>query len=499
MINKIAIANRGEIAVRLLSTCEEMGLNPVLLYSSADENSLACRMSKEKICIGPADSLKSYLNVSAVIEGALSAGAQALHPGYGFLSESAELAKACENNDISFIGPSEKCLNLFGDKMLARKQAQKCGLPVVPGFFSVDSFELLQFAKKIGFPVMIKSAKGGGGRGLRIVHSEAEWDNLFASASREAKQACGSPEIFVEKYLASARHIEVQVFADCAGQVHYLFDRDCSTQRKHQKVIEEAPASHLLKAIQQEMASVAVKLLQSVDYRQAGTVEFLYHDKKFYFMEVNPRLQVECPVTELILGIDLVKAQILTAQGFPAFVSKNLPIEPRGHSIQCRIYAEDMKKGVPVSGSLGTCYFPHGSGRRFDMGYDTGDEVSGFYDSMIGKIIVWAEDRISAIQKMKWTLKNTIIFGLKTNINFLLDFMDQERFIKGEIDTKFVEREFLKSWKEPSSDLLDIKVLEQVRNAFKNSPLRDSKKIKSVDKNLFNPWQKDDQKKDQSV
>ena len=490
MINKIAIANRGEIAVRLLSCCEEMGLNSVLLHSSADENSLAYRMSQEKVCIGSADPLKSYLNTSVVIEGALGAGVQALHPGYGFLSESSELAEACQNNNISFIGPSIKCLNLFGDKILAKKQAQKCGLPVVPGFFSADSFELLQFAKKIGFPVIIKSAKGGGGRGLRVVHSESEWSESFSSACREAKQACGSSDIFVEKYLASARHIEVQVFADCAGQVHYLFDRDCSVQRKHQKIIEEAPVSHLPKAIQQEMASMAVKFLQSVNYRQAGTVEFLYQDKQFYFIEVNPRLQVECPVTELILGIDLVKAQILTAQGFPAFVSKNLSMEPRGHSIQCRIYAEDMKKGVPVCGTLGACYFPYGPGRRFDIGYETGDEVSGFYDSMIGKVIVWAEDRISAIQKMKWTLKNTIIFGLKTNINFLLDFMDQEKFIKGEVDTKFVEREFLKSWEEPSSDLLDSKLLEQVRSAFKSSSIKDSKKIKSGDKNSFNPWQK---------
>ena len=488
MINKIAIANRGEVAVRLLNTCEEMSLNSVLLYSSVDENSLACRMSQEKVCIGPADPLKSYLNVSSVVEGALSAGAQALHPGYGFLSENAELAKACQDNNISFIGPSVECLDLFGDKVLARKQAQKCGLPVMPGFSSADAFELLQFAKKIGFPVMIKSAKGGGGRGLRIVHSENEWSNLFSSACREAKQACGSPEIFVEKYLASARHIEVQVFADCAGEVHYLFDRDCSVQRKHQKIIEEAPVSNLSKGLRQEMASASVKLLQSVNYRQAGTVEFLYQADQFYFMEVNPRLQVECPVTELTLGMDLVKTQILTAQGFPAFISKKLPVEPRGHSIQCRIYAEDIKKGVPVSGSLGICYFPHGPGRRFDIGYETGDEVSGFYDSMIGKVIVWAEDRMSALQKMKWTLKNTIIFGLKTNINFLLDFMEQEKFIKGEVDTRFVEREFLKSWKEPSAELLDSEIVKQVRNAFKSSSLKDSKKIKSVNKNLFNPW-----------
>ncbi len=484
MINKIAIANRGEIAVRLLSTCEEMGLNPVLLYSSADENSLACRMSKEKICIGEADPLKSYLNISTVIEGALSGGAQALHPGYGFLSESAELAKACEDNGISFIGPPVKCLDLFGNKVLARKYAKKCGLSIIPGFSSEDSFELLQFAKKVGFPVIIKSAYGGGGRGLRIVQSEDEWSELFASAGREAKKACGSSEVFVEKYLTSARHIEVQIFVDCTGQVHYLFDRDCSVQRKHQKIIEEAPVSNISKSIRQEMASASVKLLQSINYRQAGTVEFLYHDKQFYFMEVNPRLQVECPVTELTLGIDLVKAQILTTQGFPAFISKNLPHEPKGHSIQCRIYAEDMQKSIPISGALGTCYFPHGPGRRFDMGYETEDEISGFYDSMIGKVIVWAEDRISAIQKMKWTLKNTVIFGVKTNINFLVEFMDQEKFIKGEVDNKFVEREFLQSWEEPDSNLLDFQVLEQIRNSFKSSSIKDE------DKKFFNPWQK---------
>ena len=486
MIRKIAIANRGEIALRLLSACEEMGLDSVLLYSSADKNSLACRRAKDKICIGAGDPIDSYLNIPAVIEGALSAGAEALHPGYGFLSENAELAEACANKDLVFIGPSAECLKLFGNKVSARKQAKRCGLPIVPGFSSPDPYQLLQSARQIGFPIMIKAVKGGGGRGLRVVHSEKEWQTAIDSAIRESQKAFNTDELFIEKYLPSAKHIEVQIFADSAGQVHYLFDRDCSIQRKHQKIIESAPVDTIPLTDRQSMAKASVKILKSVNYRQAGTVEFLYHNKQFYFMEVNPRLQVECPVTEQILGINLIKAQILTAQGFSAFTTKSA-LTPRGHSIQCRIYAEDIQKGLPLSGQLGSCYFPHGPGRRFDMGYETKDHIPGFYDSMLGKIIVWAEDRISAIERMKWTLKHTVIFGIKTNINFLLDLMEQEKFISGEASTRFVEKEFLPLWKEPDSNLLDPQLIFTLRQNFSKS-VSDNKQHPHTPDKTFNPW-----------
>ena len=487
-IKKIAIANRGEIAVRLISTCQEMGITPVLLYSSADQNSKAFRMCPEKVCIGPTEAKQSYLSIPAIIEGAISTGADAIHPGYGFLSEKAELAKACHKQDLVFIGPPENCLKVFGDKVLSRKQAIKCGIPVLPAYADPDRTteenpnKLLVEAEKIGFPVMIKSTQGGGGRGLRIVHSKAEWPEAFASAQRETKAAFGSSEIFIEKYLPSSRHIEVQVFADISGRVFHLFDRDCSIQRKQQKIIEEAPAL-LPKFIQQDMQSAAVELLQSVGYLQAGTVEFLYQNEQFYFMEVNPRIQVECPVTEMILGIDLIKAQILTAQGLVPFIQKTFT--PRGHSIQCRIYAENMEKQVPDFGRLGTCECPPGVNRRFDMGYESGDEVPGFYDAMLGKCIVWEENRSRAIEKMKRALSETIIFGLKTNLSFLQDLIFHEAFIKGKLSTRFIEEVFLPSWKEEDINSVEPKVISSLLETFSTS----EKKISfSQSKSYFNPW-----------
>ena len=482
-IRKMAIANRGEIAVRLISTCRESGIEPILLYSSADQNSKAFRMSSENVCIGPAEAEKSYLNIPAIIEGALSRRADAIHPGYGFLSENAELAKACQEKDLVFIGPPVNCLELFGDKVLSRKQAVKCGLPVLPAYTgkSEDSEKLLKEACKMGFPVMIKSKSGGGGRGLRVVSSKEEWQEAFTSSQRETKAAFGSSEVFIEKYLPSARHIEVQVFADVSGRVFHLFDRDCSIQRKHQKVIEEAPA-RLPLMVRQEMGSAAVELLKSVGYLQAGTVEFLYQDEKFYFMEVNPRIQVECPVTEMILGIDLLKAQILTAQGHAPFIQKTF--EPRGHSIQCRIYAEDMQNQVPVFGTLGTCQFPQGVNWRFDMGYDSGDEVPGFYDAMMGKLIVYEENRTRAVEKVKQALGQTIIFGLKTNLSFLQDVFSHEDFVRGEVDTGFIEKVFLPSWKEEGIQSVNPAVISALRRAFSVYVEGSSQ---STEKR-FNPW-----------
>ena len=483
-IKKIAIANRGEIAVRLISTCQEMGITPVLLYSSADQGSKAFRMSPEKVCIGPAPAVQSYLNIPAVINGALSQGTDAIHPGYGFLSENAELAKACEENNLTFIGPPIDCLKLFGNKVLSLHQAKQCGLPVLSSYTgsSLNSNQLLEEAEKIGFPVMIKSTCGGGGRGLRVVHSKEEWEEAFTSSQRETHSAFGSSEVFIEKYLPSARHIEVQVFGDVSGRVFHLFDRDCSIQRKHQKIVEEAP-SGLPLSIKQEMVLAAETLLQSVGYRQAGTVEFLYHNKKFYFMEVNPRIQVECPVTEMILGIDLIRAQILTAQGQAPFIQKTLA--PRGHSIQFRIYAEDMEKQVPVFGKLGTCVFPQGVNWRFDMGYKSKGEVPGFYDAMLGKLIVYEENRTRAIEKAKQALKGTVIFGLKTNLSFLQDLISHESFIKGEVDTNFVEKVFLPNWKEEGIQSVNPKVISTLRQAF-SSPVKQGDS--SFLKEQFNPW-----------
>ena len=485
---KIAIANRGEIAVRLISTCLEMGIQPVLLYSSADKNSMAFRLSPEKICIGPAEPKHSYLNVSAVVKGALSAGAFALHPGYGFLSEKAELAKACHEKGLVFIGPPVDCLHIFGNKALSRRQAIQCGLPVLPAYTGSGKEDppqiWLKEARKIGFPIMIKATYGGGGRGLRIVFSEEQWSEDLASAQREAKAAFGSSEIFIEKYLPAARHIEVQIFADVSGRVFHLWDRDCSLQRKHQKIVEEAPAN-LPPPVQREMSEAATALVKSVRYLQAGTVEFLYQAGKFYFMELNPRIQVECPVTEMILGIDLIRAQILTAQGLAPFAQK--PLEPRGHSIQCRIYAEDMQKQLPVFGPLSDCRFPHKVNCRFDGGYESGDEVPGFYDALIGKLIVQAENRVQALEKMKQALKEIVIFGLKTNVSFLRDLISHENVIKGYVHTRFVEEVFLKSWREKEVNSVDEQVLSALHRFFSAPPANQNFNQKK-ETYLKNPW-----------
>ena len=477
-IRKVAVGNRGEIAVRLLSACREMGLKTVLLYSAADKGSQAWRFSEENICIGPGNPLSSYLNVSAVINGALSAGADALHPGYGFLSESPALSSACEQNGLKFIGPSASCLTLFGDKLQAKKQAKACGLPLLSAYAPT-----LQEAQKIGFPVMIKSVHGGGGRGIRVVFSKDHWSETLAQAQREAQRACGSNLVFLEKHLPRARHIEVQVFGDSSGEVHYLFDRDCSIQRNHQKIIEEAPAPGLPSFVRQEMKEAAIKLMRSVSYQQAGTVEFLYQDEKFYFMEVNPRLQVECPVTEMILNLDLVKAQLVTAGGGAAFPDKNF--KPRGHSIQTRVYAEDSESQTPVFGTLGSVQLPSGIGRRADMGFESQDVIPEFYDSMIGKIIAWDETRPRTIAKITQTLKETLIFGVKTNLNLLQSLVSHPLFLSSQTHIRFVEDVFLKSFKPPC---LDSKTASDIYKAFEAARFVKGQGRPDAARMEFNPW-----------
>ncbi len=472
---KIAIANRGEIAVRAIRACKELDVTPVLLYSSADKDSLAYRLCEEKICIGDGDPLNSYLNISHVIKGTLSCGAKAVYPGYGFLSESADLALALENNSLVFIGPTVTCLKLFGDKVKSRQKAKALSIPVLPASYNPS----LKEAQKIGFPIMIKALHGGGGRGLRVVFTESMWTDALSTAKREAKLAFGKEDVFIEKFLPKAKHIEVQIFADSSGHIHYLFNRDCSVQRKHQKIIEEAPVSSISSSCLQQIKNLSIKLMESVSYKQAGTVEFLYQDSQFYFLEVNPRLQVECPVTEEILKIDLVKAQLLTALGHFPFIDKGF--FPKGHSIQCRVYAEDTIKQVPLFGKLHTCAWPVGGvGTRFDMGFESGDSIPVFYDSMIGKIIVWGENRLQAIKRMQETLKQVIIFGVKTNLSFLQDMLSHPHFIKSHIHTNFVTDEFLKSWEAPSISYIDSKVIDTVY-------LLAQKKL-TTPKTFNNPW-----------
>lgn len=442
--SRIAIANRGEVAVRIIRACEEFGIETVLLHSEADVGTRAYRMATKKICIGPSSTSESYLNIESNIKGALAGGAEAIHPGFGFLSENADFAEACEKAGLVFIGPSSDSIRLLGDKISFKNLAKQANLPLIPGYEGDDqSLErLLSEVEKIGLPAIVKAAAGGGGRGMKLIKTIAEAAELIESSKREALSAFGSDKVFLEKYLGHAKHIEFQVFADSNGVVKHLFDRECSVQRRHQKIIEEAPSPSLTDELRRQMGEVACRVMALGKYRSAGTVEFLLHEGKFYLLEVNTRLQVEHPVTEEVLGVDLVKMQILAAQGEPVF-QENQALAPRGHSIECRIYAENpFLGGVPSTGVLGKVIWPDGPGRRFEYGFEEGDEITSFYDPMISKVIVWDETRDRAIQKMKRVLKDSIIFGVYTNIPYLIEILSHPEFVQGTMTTQFIEKYF---------------------------------------------------------
>lgn len=441
---RVAIANRGEVAVRIIRALDEMGIESVLLHSQADVKTRAYRMATHRICIGGASTSESYLNIEANIQGAIAGQAQAIHPGFGFLSENADFADACENAKLIFIGPSGSSIRKLGDKVNAKAMAEKLGLPLVPGYQGENQelSQLVPQAEKIGYPVIVKAAAGGGGRGMKVLRSSSEAHELIESAQREAQSAFGSPKVFLEKYLDRAKHIEFQIFGDCTGRVIHLFDRECSVQRRHQKIIEEATSPSLTAELRKRMGEAACAIAEAAGYKGAGTVEFLLQDGQFYLLEVNTRLQVEHPVTELVMGVDLVKAQIKTAQGEPVFPEHDIRV-PRGHSIECRIYAEDPELGgVPSTGVIGQVLWPEGPGRRFDYGFDPEDEVTPFYDSMIAKVIVWDESRVQAIAKIQKVLSESVVFGVKTNIPLLKKIMDHPEFVKGTMTTRFMDQHF---------------------------------------------------------
>lgn len=478
-IKRIAIANRGEVAVRIIRACEEMGIETILLHSEVDVGTRAYRLADKKICIGPAPTSESYLNISANIEGAKAMGADAIHPGFGFLSENADFAQACIDAGIIFIGPSPQATKILGDKVSCKELAKKLGLPLVPGYQGEQqevSF-LVSEAKKIGFPVIVKAAAGGGGRGMKVLRDEAQSAELIESAQREAESAFGSRKVFLEKYLDRAKHIEFQIFGDASGRVISLMDRECSVQRRHQKIIEEALSPSLTPDLRRKMAEAAVLIASEAKYQGAGTVEFMLQDGQFYLLEVNTRLQVEHPVTEMVMGVDLVKAQILTAQGEAVFPESQI-IASRGHSIECRIYAENpYLGGVPSTGVLGKVLWPEGPGRRFEYGFEENDEVTSFYDSMIAKVIVWDETRPRAIQKMIKVLKDSVVFGLHTNIPYLIEILSHPEFTNGTMTTRFIENHFAdplkpielseaaKAFAEKSAKELAVKTVGEFNNS----------------------------------
>ena len=443
-IEKLAIANRGEVAVRIIRACQDMGIESVLLHSEADVNSRAYRMADERVCIGPPPVSESYLNIENNINGALSAEADAIHPGFGFLSENADFSKACVENQLLFVGPSAESIGLFGDKISAKRLVEKVGVPTIPGYLGEDQSlgRLIQEAEKIGYPVMVKAAGGGGGRGLRVIESSCEVKEAIESARREGKNAFGSDKVFLEKHLDHAKHIEFQIFGEAGGRIYHLLDRECSVQRRYQKLIEEAVSPSLNFELRQKMSEMAVEIARKAKYLGAGTVEFLLQEDQFYFLEMNTRLQVEHPVTELVLGVDLVQAQVLVAQGQSTMWNQS-DLYSRGHAIECRIYTEDpYKNGIPSTGILGGCHWPQGPGRRFEVGFDSGDEMTSYYDSMMAKVIVWDETRSRALRKMRRTLKDTIIFGLQTNIPQLQQILSHPDFVSGEMTTGFMAKHF---------------------------------------------------------
>ena len=445
MFNKILIANRGEIAVRIIRACREMGIRTVAVYSEADKDCLHTLLADEAICIGPAPSSQSYLNMERILSATVAMKADAIHPGFGFLSENARFAKLCQQCNITFIGPSAEIINRMGNKSEARNIMMQAGVPVVPGskepvYTAEDG---LVMAKEIGFPVMIKASSGGGGKGMRISRSEEDFTEHFNAAQLESVKGFSDDTMYIEKYIEKPRHVEFQIMGDKFGHVVHLGERDCSIQRRHQKVMEESPCEVISPELRKKMGEVAVKAAKAVNYENAGTIEFLLDkDKNFYFMEMNTRIQVEHPVTELVSGIDLIKEQIRVAAGEPLSVSQE-DIQIKGHAIECRINAENPKKHfMPCPGRITNVHIPGGNGVRVDTHIYNDYKVPANYDSMLMKLIVYDKDRASAIAKMRSALGEVIIEGIETNIDFQYEILENEAFQKGDTDTGFIEKYF---------------------------------------------------------
>lgn len=442
MFRKILIANRGEVAVRIIRACREIGIPTVAVYSKADENSLHVSLATEAYCIGPGESAKSYLNIPAIISAALVSGADAIHPGYGFLSESVDFAEVCKQHGITFIGPSSEAMLKASDKSKAREAMAAKNIPITPGTGIIDSVEKAKkFCKKVGFPVIIKASAGGGGKGMRVVNSLAELEENLVICKTEAQKFFGNPAVYMEKYLVNPRHIEVQVLADKFGNVVCLGERDCSIQRRHQKLVEESPSPAVNERTREKLMRAARRAVKAVKYESAGTVEFLLdNDNNFYFMEMNVRLQVEHGVSEMLTNIDIVREQIFIAAGEPLSIEQK-DIEFKGHAIECRINAEDPEnKFLPCPGKITGYAAPGGFGVRIDSHVYPDYEIPPHYDSLISKLICWAPTRKQAVRRMYRALKEYVITGVKTTLPFYLDLIENETFIKGDFDTGFMEK-----------------------------------------------------------
>ena len=445
MLNKVLIANRGEIAVRIIRACREMNIKTVAIYSDIDKDSLHTKLADEAICVGSAAPAKSYLNVKNILEAANVTGADGIHPGFGFLSENAKFAKMCTESNIKFIGPSAEVINLMGNKTNAKQLMKDAGVPTVPGSDGkLNSLEeAKKVAKKVGYPVMLKASSGGGGKGIRLCNNEEELTNFYDIVKQEAKVSFNDDELYLEKCIVNPRHVEIQILADEYGNCIHLGERDCSVQRKNQKVLEESPSTVLDDTLRRKMGEAAIKAVKAAKYANAGTIEFLVDkDKNFYFMEMNTRIQVEHPVTEWVTGVDIVKEQLRIASGEKlGYTQKDIHFN--GHSIECRINAENPYKNFrPSPGEIKELNLPGGNGVRIDTAVYTGYKIPPVYDSMIAKLIVHGKDRDEAIAKMKRALDECVIDGIDTNIDFLYKILENKNFQSGNFDTSFIKKEF---------------------------------------------------------
>lgn len=496
MFRKVLVANRGEIALRIIKACHELDVATVAVYSDADRGALHVQAATEAVYIGPSPALESYLNMERIIQAALETGAEAIHPGYGFLAENPEFVRLCEETGLVFVGPNSQAMALVGDKIRSRQVVEKVGVPIIPGMKkSLGKLEDYRAeAQRIGYPVMIKASAGGGGKGMRIVYRDEELIPALEAGQREAKAAFGDESVYLEKYIEEPRHVEFQVLADNWGNVIHLFERECSIQRRHQKIIEETPSLALDDDLRLKMGEAAKKVMRTVGYNNAGTVEFLLDkDKNFYFLEVNARLQVEHPVTELTTGVDLVHQQLRIAAGEKLSLSQK-QVSQRGHALECRIYAEDPAHNfLPSSGRIVYLREPAGPGIRLDSGVYAGFEVPIYYDPILAKLITWGETREQACFRMKKALENYVILGIQTTIPFLAEVVQHPAFLDGKISTHFIPRYF-GDWQPPekSEEGKKLALIGAVFQEMKGARKIASKAftIEAVKERFHSPWQR---------
>jgi acetyl-CoA carboxylase biotin carboxylase subunit len=486
-IEKVLVSNRGEIAVRIIKACQEMGIHTVAVYSDVDEDSLHVHSADDAYPLGDPTPSESYLNIPKIIDIAKNSGVDSVHPGYGFLSENAEFASACAKAGLKFIGPNPDVIKSMGDKIEAKRTMSEAGVPVIPGYIGEEQENLEEACERVGFPVLIKAAAGGGGKGMKIVNDHGGLDSAIESARREALSSFGNDELLMEKYLEKPRHIEFQILADEHGKTIHLFERECSIQRRHQKVIEETPSVAVDDELRDRMGKAAVKVAETIGYTNAGTVEFMMDkDKNFYFLEMNTRLQVEHAITEMTTGVDIVQWQLKIASG-ESITLEQADLHQRGHAIECRIYAEDPEKGfLPSTGKLKTMEIPNGVSIRHDTGVKVGLEITPYYDPMLAKLIVHAENRQEAIRKMHWSLSNYITLGITTNVPFLRAIIENEAYVADDIDTHFIDTHF-KDWTVPSVLPIEVLIAAAIEDMAK-SPIEDGAEVGVKGHDAHSPW-----------